>query len=104
MAAREGAKCQPASGSRSGYEDDVRKVGSFRGECKLTRAASYKLNLKDLTNLESHARGGELPALDIEFQGVNPPRRYVVLPEWVYETLMMESGRREHADTDASRA
>lgn len=104
VAAREGAKCQPASGSRSGYEDDVRKVGSFRGECKLTRAASYRLRLNDLMTLESHARGGELPVLDIEFQCTNPARRYVVLPEWVYETLMVESGRRKHADSDSPRA
>ena len=95
VAAREGAKRQPASGSRPGYEGDIRKVGRYRGECKLTRATSYRLHITDLEALERQANGNELPVFDIEFQCVNPPKRYVVLPEWVYETLMVESGRRK---------
>jgi hypothetical protein len=40
------------------------------------------------------ANYGELPVLDIEFQ-VGPLHwRYVVLPEWAYEMLMTEAGRR----------
>jgi hypothetical protein len=94
VAAREGAKRQPASGSRPGYEGDIRKLGQYRGECKLTRSSGYRLQLKDLMTLERQATGNELPVFDIEFQCQNPPKRYVVLPEWVYQTLMMESGRR----------
>ena len=95
VAEREGARCQPASGSCPGYEGDIRKVGSYRGECKITKAQSYSLKLKDLMTIERQAAGSELPVFDIEFDGVAPPRRYVVLPEWVYETLMTESGRRD---------
>ena len=104
VAAREQAKCQAASGSRPGYEGDVRKVGSYRGECKLTRNFSYRLQLKDLIQLERQATGFELPVLDIEFQCGNPVRRYVVLPEWVYETLMVESGRRDDGRAPNSNA
>ena len=101
VAAREGGRNQPASGSRPGYEGDVRTVGKFRGECKLTRGAGYRLNLKDLLAVERQAAGGELPVMDIEFQCQNPPKRYVVLPEWVYETLMTESGRRNNEAEEA---
>jgi uncharacterized protein YlaI len=94
VAAREGGKRQPGSGARDGYEGDVRLTGKYRGECKLTRAKSYSLKLEDLIKLESQAASGEFPVFDIEFCGVTPARRYLVLPEWVYETLMEESGRR----------
>lgn len=94
VAAREGGRRQPGSGARDGYEGDVRAVGKYRGECKLTRASSYSLKVSDLMKLENQAGKGELPVFDIEFQGVSPHRRYVVLPEWAYETLMDEAGRR----------
>jgi phage FluMu protein Com len=94
VAAREGAKRQAASGSRPGYEGDVRKVGAYRGECKFTRAKSFALKLEVLRQLEMQADYGELPVLDLEFQGNEGHWRYVVLPEWAYEILMKESGRR----------
>jgi len=93
-ATREGGKRQPASGSISGYEGDTRVVGKYRGENKLTRADSYRLKLADLQKLETQATCGEFPIFDIEFQGGSLPKRYVVMPEWVYETLMCDSGRR----------
>ena len=98
-AAREGGKCQPASGSVSGFEGDTRVVGKYRGENKFTRADSYRLKLEDLQKLENQATCGEFPIFDIEFQGICPTKRYVVMPEWVYETLMHDSGRRNRADT-----
>ena len=98
-AAREGGKRQPASGAISGYGGDTRVVGKYRGENKLTRANSYRLNLADLKKLETQASCGEFPIFDIEFQGTNPPKRYVVMPEWVYETLMHDSGRRTNETT-----
>ncbi len=99
VAAREGGRRQPGSGSVEGFEGDVRVTGRYRGECKFTRAKSFSLKLEELLRLERQA-GRELPAFDIEFQGVNPHRRYVVLPEWAFSALMEESGRRKHADTD----
>jgi hypothetical protein len=94
VASRESGRRQPGSGARSGYEGDVRSPGKYRGECKLTRASSYSLKLADLRKLEIQAGHGELPIFDLEFCGVSPTRKYVVMPEWVYETLMEESGRR----------
>jgi hypothetical protein len=94
VARREGARRQPGSGAISGLEGDVRLVGQYRGECKFTRAASYSLKLSDLKKLELQAASSELPVFDIEFQSESPPKRYVIMPEWAYETLMSESGRR----------
>jgi hypothetical protein len=94
-ALREGGRRQPGSGAAEGFKGDVRAAGKYRGECKLTRAASYRLKLEDLTKLEQQATKSELPVFEIEFQGVNPHKSYVVMPLWVYETLMSESGRRD---------
>lgn len=94
VAVREGGRRQPGSGARDGWEGDVRNPGKYRGECKFTRASSYSLKLTDLKKLESQAAANELPAFDVEFQSESPPKRYVILPEWAYETLMEESGRR----------
>jgi len=100
VASREGGRRQPGSGAVDGFEGDVRVTGKYRGECKFTRAKSFSLKLSELLKLERQAGSGELPAFDIEFQGVSPHKRYVVLPEWVFDTLMEESGRRTDADTD----
>ena len=97
VAVREGGHRQPGSGARDGFEGDVRNVGKYRGECKFTRASSYSLKLADLKKLEAQAGSGELPAFDVEFQSESPAKRYVIMPEWAYETLMVESGRREDA-------
>jgi len=97
VAVREGGHRQPGSGARDGFEGDVRNVGKYRGECKFTRASSYTLKLADLKKLEAQAGSGELPAFDVEFQSESPAKRYVIMPEWVYETLMHESGRRPDA-------
>ena len=97
MAVREGGHRQPGSGARDGFEGDVRNVGKYRGECKFTRASSYTLKLADLKKLEAQSGSGELPAFDVEFQSESPAKRYVIMPEWAYETLMLESGRRTDA-------
>ena len=54
-------------------------------ECKLTRADSYSLRLDLLEKIEKECEQGEYPAFEIEFQGVYPPRRYVVIPGWLYD-------------------
>ena len=100
VARREGGRRQPGSGARDGFEGDVRSVGKYRGECKFTRSHSYSLKVVDLEKLEAQAAAGELPVFDVEFQSVSPPKRYVIMPEWAYETLMVESGRRGDAGHD----
>jgi len=95
MAKREGGRAQPGSGSVRGFEGDVRNTGKMRGEAKFTRAASYTLKLEDLTKLETQARGDEFPIFEVEFQRANQKKRFVVMPGWVYDTLMDESGRRD---------
>ena len=85
MAKLMGAKRQKASGSLSGAKGDIRKVGVLRGECKFTRAKSFSLKLEELKKIELEVGAGENPAFFIEFQCQQPPKRYVVLPEWLYE-------------------
>lgn len=103
VAAREGGRRQPGSGAVDGFEGDVRSAGRYRGECKLTRASSYSLKLADLLKLERQASSGELPVLDLEFQCSAPFKRYVIMPEWAYESLMADAGRRGDAtDPDDS--
>lgn len=94
VAEREGGRRQPASGALPGFEGDVRVSRRYRGECKLTRKRSYTLKLDDLEKLERQAYRDELPVLDLEFQDSSMPKRYVIMPEWVFDALMEESGRR----------
>lgn len=63
----------------------------MRLECKFTRAASYQLKLSDLQQLERQAAADELPAFEVEFQGVYPHRRFIIIPDWVYKTLKAEA-------------
>jgi hypothetical protein len=87
-----GAQRQKASGSLSGAKGDIRKTGSMRGECKFTRARSYSLKLDELMKIEREAAAGEQPAMFIEFQCQHPPKRFVVIPEWLYETYARTAG------------
>jgi hypothetical protein len=96
MAKREGGYTQPGSGNVSGYGGDVRLDGTrLRGECKTTRAGSFTVKLEELDKLEKQARGDELPVFEFEFYRATQRRRFVILPGWVYDTLMEESGRRK---------
>lgn len=90
-AERYGGRAQPGSGSIDTVKSDVRDAGVSRGECKLTRAKSYSLKLELLNKIEAEAVGEELPYMEIEFQGVNPHRRFVVMPAWAFETLLERS-------------
>lgn len=91
-AKREGGYVQPASGALSGAKGDVRAPG-IRMECKFTRAKSFSLKLEELMKIEGEANANEKPVFEIEFQGVHPPRRYVVLPGYVWDQL-----RGDHED------
>lgn len=90
-AERYGGRAQPGSGSIDTVKSDVRDAGVSRGECKLTRAKSYSLKLELLNKIEAEAVGEEIPYMEIEFQGVNPHRRFVVMPAWAFETLLERS-------------
>jgi len=92
VAKRLGAQRQKASGSLPGAKGDVRKTGSIRGECKFTRAKSFSLKLAELVKIEIEAELGENPAFFVEFQCQSPPKRYVVLPEWLYEHYARSAG------------
>jgi ribosomal protein L44E len=85
-ARRIGGKVQPASGAGQA-KGDVRLAGHTRMECKFTRAKSYSLKLEELKKIEQEAGPGEQPVFEIEFQGVYPHERYVVLPGWLYDHL-----------------
>lgn len=91
-ASRWGGKRQPASGAGT-EKGDVRVKDKIRGECKFTRASSYTLKLEDLEEIERHTTGNEEPVFEIEFQGVYPSKRYVVLPGWVYEYYLLNLRR-----------
>ena len=85
-ASRIGGRVQPASGAGQA-KGDVRDVGRIRMECKFTRAKSYSLKLEELKKIEREAGSGEQPIFEIEFQGIHPHERYVVLPGWLHDHL-----------------
>lgn len=88
---RYGMKQQVASGSKPHAKSDLRDQGKYRGEMKETIKKSYSLKLETMMKLEKEADTGELPFLEIEFQGTHPFRRYVVLPEWAFASLKERS-------------
>lgn len=92
VAKKFGGKVQPASGSKRGAKADTRKFGVMRGECKLTRAKQFTLKLADLVKVENEATAGEEPAFFIEFCCQTPVKRYVVIPEWLYESYARMAG------------
>jgi hypothetical protein len=57
-------------------------------ECKFTRAASFSLKLAELKKIHDEAAiAGEDPVFEIEFQGVHPHERFVVIPGWLFDHL-----------------
>lgn len=89
-AVRYEARVQPASGSMAGAKSDIRQKGVLRGECKFTRGASFSLKLFELLKVEQEAAGGELPLFEVEFQGVFPRRRFVILRAEDYASMKSE--------------
>jgi hypothetical protein len=83
-----GMQQQAASGALPNVKSDLRDAGKLRGEAKETTKKSFSLKIAELEKLEKEARGGELPLFMIEFQGVHPHKRYVVMPEWVALSLL----------------
>jgi hypothetical protein len=92
---RYGARRQAASGALGGVKGDLRIPGKLRVECKTTEAKSFSLKLSELEKIEREASFGELPVFEVEFRTAQPAKRYVVLPYWVYDTLMEKSNGSE---------
>ena len=95
-AKRIGGRVTAASGA-VGVKGDVRLLGDTRMECKFTRAQSFNLKLAELEKLEREA-SGEDPVFEIEFQGVYPHKRYVVLPGWLYDRIRETNEERDTHD------
>lgn len=87
-AKRYGGRTQAGSGSSWREKGDFREEGKHRGECKFTRARSFSLKLDELLKLEKEATGMETPLFEVEFQGVSPKRRYVIVRAEDYRALM----------------
>jgi hypothetical protein len=75
------------SGSSHRAKGDIKDAGRLHGECKHTIRRSFTLKLDDLMKAEKEAALGESVLFEIEFQGVHPPRRYVVLTDERYQAL-----------------
>lgn len=97
VARLQGGRVTPASGALSGAKGDVRQRGRHRIECKYTTKKSYSIKLDELLKIEGEASAGELSLLHLEFQGVSPSKRYVILREDDYQSLMedAENGRNQ---------
>ena len=87
-AQRYGMRKQPGSGARDGAKGDLRAPGVRRAELKETIKKSFSLKLETLEKIEREATGLEDPFLEVEFQCVFPHKRYVVLPDWVFESMI----------------
>lgn len=90
-AKRVGGRVTPASGAGV-VKGDVEVRGKLRMECKFTRSSSYVLKRDLLEKIEKEALAGEQPAFEIEFQDVQPHKRYVVLPGWLYDHYVNLAG------------
>ena len=86
-AKRLGGRVQPASGAGRA-KGDVRADWNARVECKFTRASSFTLKLSELEKIEREAAPPEKPIFEIEFQGVNPNKRYAVIPGWLLDHFL----------------
>ena len=83
-----GGKRQAGSGSSWRAKGDVVKAGEFCCECKTTSAKSHSLKLETLLKLKKEARGMEAPLYEVEFSGVSPAQRFVVVPAEEYRALL----------------
>lgn len=92
VARRTGGRTTPGSGNQPGAKGDVRAVASSVTECKCTTRKSFTLKLADLMKIENASHAGENPIMEIEFQGVSPKKRFVVLPGWLYDYYASLSG------------
>jgi hypothetical protein len=93
-AKRIGGRVTAASGATR-EKGDVRAAGDIRMECKLTRRKSFNLKLAELEKLGRETAPGEDPVFEIEFQGVYPHKRFVVIPGWLYDQFRETNEERD---------
>lgn len=82
LAADTEAVQQRGSGSLHWAKGDVRKKGTFRAECKFTRAKSYVLKTETLHKIRGECSFNETPVLDIVFMDKDgrTDEHWVVIP------------------------
>jgi len=86
IAEEDGEKLQPLSGAGVQKEDSIGKI--WLTQCKKTRNSSYKLNLKDLINLELNAlQLNKLPKFNICFEQSNKEYEYVIITRKLWKKL-----------------
>lgn len=89
-AKRNRARAQPGSGAVTGFKGDILDKGRLRGECKFTTRKSFSVKLEELLKIKGEARGGELALFEVEFQGVKPHQRFIVLHDNDYQDMRNE--------------
>lgn len=87
-AKRNQARRVPGSGSSYRAKGDVKDPGRLHGECKHTVNRTTTLKLDDLLKAERESTMGERVLFEVEFQSVHPYRRFVVLSDEAYQTLL----------------
>lgn len=97
-AKRNRARRQAGSGSSPRAKGDIKDRGRLHGECKHTINKSFTLKLAELLKTEKESRAGELVLFEIEFQGVYPFKRYVVLEEGQFQAMQDELTRLREAE------
>jgi len=82
LAGDTGSQAQKGSGSLPWAKGDVRKRGSFRAECKFTRAKSYSVTRATLDKIRSECAVNETPLLDLQFLDKHGAvdERWVLIP------------------------
>lgn len=83
------SKQQRGSGALAWAKGDVRKKGTFRAECKFTRAKSFILKTEILNKIRGECSFDETPVLDILFMDKDgrTDEHWVVIP---YETWLAQ--------------
>jgi hypothetical protein len=51
-----------------------------------------------LKKIEREAGHGEMPIFEIEFQGEHPHRRYVVMPGWLFDSMLGDADEVRDSD------
>lgn len=87
-AKRVGGRVQKASGSQDFCKGDVRVKGRILIECKCTTKNTFSIGPKLIEKVERETREGEVPAVEVEFQGIFPKKRLYVLPEWAFQLYL----------------
>lgn len=89
-----GGRRQTGSGARPHAKGDGRVEGRFRIENKMTRAASTRIELKDLKKIRSECEGTEVPVFEVEFrdkQTLETKEKWALVPWEVWRRIADEA-------------